>query len=95
MPFLFAPVRTSDGSLIEVIEFRAIISVSNVVKSITQVKDSQQTVEQFVRISFKNMISSSHLDDIERKMDVLIVNFVTNVNLSLAAWGYSMQTTDL
>lgn len=89
------PILTSDGSLVEIQEFRAIISISNVVKSITQVKDSQPTVEQFLRISFKNMISSSHLDDIERKLDVLIMTFVTNINISLANWGWSVQITDL
>lgn len=89
------PILTSDGSLIEVQEFKAIISISNVIKSITQVKDSQPTVEQFIKISFKNMISSNHLDDIERKLDVLVVTFVSNINLSLANWGWSMQTTDL
>ena len=89
------PILTSDGSLVEIQEFRAIISISNVVKSITQVKDSQPTVEQFIRISFKNMISSSHLDDIERKLDVLMVNFATSIQPSLTNWGWSLQITDL
>lgn len=89
------PLLTSDGSLIEIQEFRAILSISNVVKSITQVKDSEPTVEQFVKIAFKNMISSSHLDDIERKLSVLIMTFVTNINISLANWGWSVQITDL
>lgn len=89
------PILTSDGSLIEIQEFRAIISISNVVKSITAIKDSQPTVEQFVRIAFKNMISSSHLDDIERKLDVLVMTFVTNINVTLTNWGWSIQITDL
>lgn len=89
------PLLTSDGSLVEIQEFRAIISISNVVKSITQVKDSQPTVEQFVKIAFKNMISSSHLDDIERKLDVLVMTFVTNINVTLTNWGWSIQITDL
>lgn len=80
--------------MIEIIELKVIISVSNVVKSITQVKDSQQTVEQFIKISFKNMISSSHLDDIEHKLDVLIMNFISNINLNLAGWGYSCQIVE-
>lgn len=82
---------TNDSSVVSVKEFEALISVSDAIRSFTQLRDSKHNVEQFIRLSFTNLIASTHVEDLETKLDYVIKNFVSNCNLYLNHWGWDMS----
>lgn len=86
---------TQDGSLIQVVEFVVEISVSNAVRSSTHLKDSRFNVEQFIKLSFANTIGSTHVEDLERKMDIVIRQFTENCNNYINRWGWSVTASKL
>jgi hypothetical protein len=71
------------------------LNVNNAIRSSTQLKDSKFNCEQFVKLSFINMIASTHIEDIERKTDTVIKQFEQNCNIYLDNWGYSSKFIDL
>lgn len=86
---------TQDGSVIEIIEFSVEISVSNAVRSSTHLKDSRFNVEQFIKLSFVNTIGSTHIEDLERKMEYIIRQFTDNCNIYINRWGWSVTASKL
>lgn len=88
-------ILTNDGSLIEIIEFNVQLSVLNAIQSSTHLKDSNQNVIQFTKLSFLNLISSTHLDDLEYKMEYVVKLFVQNCNCYLNKWGWSLTYAKL
>ena len=81
---------TSDGSVIEIKSFDITVAVSDAVKSFTQLKDSRSNVEQFIRLSFLNLVASSHVEDLERKIDWIMKDFVINCNNYINRWGWEI-----
>jgi len=41
------------------------------------------------------MIGSTHIEDIERKTDIVMKQFEENCNIYLNNWGYSCKFVDL
>ncbi|XP_054155591.1 uncharacterized protein LOC128954052 [Oppia nitens] len=87
------PLMTSDGSIIEFATggVQCRLTVCNAVRSSTQLKDSRNNVQQFCRLSFANMIASTHVEDFENKTDIIMRQFDQNCNLYLNNWGYNCK----
>jgi len=81
---------TSDGSVIMVNDFEATISVTNAVQSYTKLKDSKTNVQQFIKLSFVNLVTSSHVEDLERKIDWILKDFVIKCNEYTCPWGWDV-----
>jgi len=88
-------ILTSDGSLIEIVEFNVQLSVMNAIQSSTHLKNSNQNVIQFTKLSFVNLISSTHVEDLENKMEYVIKLFAQNCNRYLNKWGWTLSFTKL
>ncbi|RWS08493.1 stomatin-like protein 3 [Dinothrombium tinctorium] len=86
---------TSDGSIIECNQFEFEITVDNVVKSVTQLKDSKNNVQQFVKVSFSNLIGSTHVEDLENRPDFIFKRFVENCNSYINNWGWNLSLVNL
>jgi len=83
-------VLTSDGSVIEIKDFPVTIAVSDAVKSFTQLRDSKSSVEQFIKLGFSNLLASTHVEDLERKIDWIIKDFILNCNQYMNKWGWEI-----
>jgi len=83
-------VLTSDGSVVEITSFDVTIAVSDAIKSFTQLKDSRSNVQQFIKLSFTNLIASTHVEDLERKIDWIMKDFVLNCNNYINKWGWEI-----
>ena len=86
---------TNDGSLIEIISFKVEISISNAVRSSTHLRDSRFNVEQFIKLAFVNMIGSTHVEDLERKTDLVVRMFIENCNRYINRWGWSATASEM
>jgi erythrocyte band 7 integral membrane protein len=86
---------TADGSLIEIPQFRVAISVANAIKSFTKLKDSQTNVKGFIRLTFKNLVTSKTVEDFERKLDSIMSTFAADCNFYLNNWGWQMDVLEL
>ena len=84
------PVLTSDGSIIEIKNASIELAVSDAVRSFTQLRDSKSNIEKFVRLAFTNLIASTHLEDLERKKDWIMKDFIANCNGSINDWGWNI-----
>lgn len=84
------PILTSDGSIVQLREFEVTIAVADAVKSFTQIKDSKANIQKFIRVAFQNMISGSHVEDLERKIDWIVKEFVANCTKDIQRWGWEM-----
>lgn len=82
---------TSDGSVVEVRDFTVTVTVSDAIKSFTQMRDSDSNVEQFIKLFFSNLIASSHVEDLETKTDWIIRTFISNCNLHVNSWGWDVN----
>ena len=83
-------ILTADGSVVEISDFLIQLSVTNAIASSTNLKNSKQNVQQFVILSFTNMIASTHVEDLERKMELICKEFLENCNHAIAKWGWSV-----
>lgn len=90
-----ASCLTSDGSVIEIKSFDVVIAVSDAVKSFTQLKDSRSNVQQFIKLSFTNLIASTHVEDLERKIDWIMKDFILNCNNYITRWGWEIMSSSL
>lgn len=86
---------TSDGSVVEIVKFELTISVANAIRSFTQLKDSKANVQQFIKLSFANLIASSHVEDLERKIDWITKQYVTNCNNHICRWGWDVTCQEM
>ncbi|XP_074601927.1 protein unc-1-like [Brevipalpus obovatus] len=86
---------TNDGSLIEIISFKVEISISNAVRSSTHLQDSRFNVEQFIKLAFVNMVGSTHVEDLERKADLVVRVFIENCNRYINRWGWSATASEM
>lgn len=84
------PVLTSDGSVVEVKNFSVTIAVADAVKSFTQLRDSKSSVEQFIKLGFSNLVASTHVEDLERKIDWIMKDFILNCNQYMNKWGWEI-----
>lgn len=66
------------------------MAVSDAVRSFTQLRDSKSNIEKFVRLAFTNLIASTHLEDLERKKDWIMKDFIANCNGSINDWGWNI-----
>ena len=82
---------TSDGSVVEIRDFSVDVTVSDAIKSFTQLRDSDRNVDQFVKLSFKNLIASSHVEDLENKAEGIIKTFISNCNMYINNWGWDVS----
>lgn len=82
---------TSDGSVVEIRDFSVDVTVSDAIKSFTQLRDSDRNVDQFVKLSFKNLIASSHVEDLENKGEGIIKTFISNCNTYINSWGWDVN----
>lgn len=85
----------SDGSVVEVVKFEICISVANAVKSFTGLKDSRKNVDQFIQLAFKNLVSSTHVEDLERKLDWIIKPFIDTCNSHICNWGWNATCQEM
>jgi hypothetical protein len=90
-----ASCLTSDGSVVEIKSFDVVIAVSDAVKSFTQLKDSKSNVQQFIKLSFTNLITSTHVEDLERKIDWIMKDFILNCNNYINRWGWEITSSTL
>lgn len=81
---------TSDGSVVEIRDFSVDVTVSDAIKSFTQLRDSDRNVDQFIKLSFKNLIASSHVEDLENKAEGIIKTFISNCNMYINNWGWDV-----
>ena len=86
---------TTDGSLIEMIDFIVEITVSNVIRTSTQMQNSRANVEQFIQLSFVNTIGGIHVEDLERKMEFIIKQYTETCNSYINKWGWSLVVIQL
>ncbi|XP_015784570.1 uncharacterized protein LOC107362080 [Tetranychus urticae] len=86
---------TSDGSLIEFIDFTVEMTVFNAIRTSTQLKDSRQNVDQFVKLSFLNTMGGIHVEDLERKMEFIIKQYAETCNQYINKWGWSMVVIEI
>ena len=82
---------TSDGSVVEIRDFSVDVTVSDAIKSFTQLRDSDRNVDQFIKLSFKNLIASSHVEDLENKAEGMIKTFISNCNMYINNWGWDVS----
>lgn len=83
-------VLTSDGSIIEIKNASVQLAVSDAVRSFTQLRDSKSNIEKFVRLAFINLVTSTHIEDLERKADWIMKDFVANCNGNINDWGWNI-----
>ncbi|KAI1291742.1 Podocin [Halotydeus destructor] len=81
---------TSDGSVVEITRFAVTLSVANAVRSYTQLKDSRANIQQFIKLAFTNLITSAHVEDLERKIDWMMKDFFSDSNRDIEKWGWDM-----
>ncbi|XP_053207870.1 uncharacterized protein LOC128391930 [Panonychus citri] len=86
---------TTDGSLIEIVDFIVEITVSNVIRTSTQMQNSRSNVEQFIQLSFVNTIGGIHVEDLERKMEFIIKQYMETCNSYINKWGWSVVVIQL
>lgn len=86
---------TSDGSVVEIRDFAVTVTVSDAIKSFTQLRDSDKNVEQFIKLSFSNLIASSHVEDLENKTEWIIKTFISNCNGYINNWGWDVNFLNL
>ncbi|RWS30088.1 stomatin-like protein 3 [Leptotrombidium deliense] len=86
---------TSDGSIVECKEFYVEVAVSNAIKSFTKLKDSKHNVQQFIKVSFSNVVGSTDIEDIERRPEFIFKQFVENCNIYVSNWGWTVTMIDL
>lgn len=89
------PHCPGDGSILQLNGFKGKLSVYNAIRCSTTLKDAKFSAEQFVKLSFANMLASTHLEDMERKPDVVINKFKENCNLYLNKWGWEINFLEL
>lgn len=83
-------ILTSDGSIVQLKKFEVTISVSDAVKSFTQIRDSKANIQKFVRLAFHNVLSGSHVEDLERKIDWIVKSFVLSCSQNIRKWGWEI-----
>lgn len=83
-------ILTSDGSIVQLKGFEVTVAVADAVKSFTQIKDSKANIHKFVRVAFQNLVSGSHVEDLERKIDWIVKEFFENCSKDIQRWGWEM-----
>ena len=84
------PILTSDGSIVQLKSFLVTISVSDAVKSFTQIQDSKSNIQKYVRLAFQNVVTGSHVEDLERKIDWIVKSFVLTCSQNIQKWGWEI-----
>ena len=84
------PILTSDGSIVQLRNFEVTISVSDAVKSFTQIRDSKANIQKYVRLAFQNVLSGSQVEDLERKIDWIVKSFVLTCSQNILHWGWEI-----
>lgn len=85
----------SDGSVVEIRDFNVSAAVFDAIKSFTQMQDSDKNVEQFIKLSFSNLVASTHVEDLENKADWILRTFISNCNMYINNWGWEVNFTSL
>lgn len=84
------PILTSDGSIVQLRNFEVTISVADAVKSFTQIRDSKSNIQKYVKLAFQNVLSGSHVEDLERKIDWIVKSFVLSCTENIRHWGWEI-----